>query len=395
MLRQGNKMFFVLNTLLMSQKVRILPYQLLAGSQEPNMYIPKPVAKFPRLQTPDSSSTMSNFLPNISLDAAGLITLAEITVVAERTALTGTSIYADSLVLCPGFHRQQSAPELNGGEFPAVAAMTTGYVFRVENSATVTFLKRHGKTGQLVTVEVLPPKDIHNNKFDNVCLTRLLDYIGACFHVEMATLIPHLLYWSAAIASLAILGLFVYIQEWWGVFCLLVLMFSRFCNVWVIRQRAKNMGWKGASEPGVHGDLLILMGGDCWIRMQGAVDDLKAVTSGQWLRDRTSLEEFLTALSTVLVYINAALVSNICTFGQLVLLLLFIFSAALLFLSNATTTAMKMYGRTIQVKGPPRQYLRRRDMADELIRESNRKDWARRLGLIVDDDDTSQSPVVM
>lgn len=80
----------------------------------------------------------------MSLDAAGIVALADIKTIALRTALTGTSAYLDTFVLCPGIHRQQSAPELNGGEYPACGAMTSGYVFRVENPATVLYLQKVG-----------------------------------------------------------------------------------------------------------------------------------------------------------------------------------------------------------------------------------------------------------
>ncbi|EED16229.1 conserved hypothetical protein [Talaromyces stipitatus ATCC 10500] len=341
------------------------------------MYLPNFTANIQHVQRREN--TMNYVLPNITLDAAGLVAIAEITAVAQRTVLTGTSIYSDSLILCPGLHRQQSAPELNRGEFPAVAAMTSGYVFRVENPATVSFLQRHGVTGHLVTLEVLPISDGKKKRF------------SCC----MRDLTSHLFYWVSAALSPVVLSYFLYVREWWGVFCLLVLMFARLCNVFVIRRRTKDIGWKGASEPGAKGDLLILMSGDCWIRLQGAVDDLKAVTSGKWWRERTMAEDCLTAVATVLVYINTALVSNIHTFNQIILLVMFVLSAALLFLANITTRAMHMYGRKIQVKGQPKKYYRRRDMADELIAESGRKDWARRLGLIVDVDGVANTPVIM
>uniref|UniRef100_A0A093UXR2 Uncharacterized protein n=1 Tax=Talaromyces marneffei PM1 TaxID=1077442 RepID=A0A093UXR2_TALMA len=330
------------------------------------------------IQRRDTAFTMNNILPDVTLDAAGLVAIAEITAVAQRTILTGTSIYSDSLILCPGLHRQQSAPDLNGGEYPAVAAMTSGYVFRVENPATASFLQRHGLTGHLVTLEVLPNTDGRK-----------------AFSWKAKDLAPHIFYWLSAILSPVVLVFFLYIREWWGVFCLLVLMFARLCNVFVIRRRTRDVGWKGASEPGVRGDLLILLSGDCWVRMQGAVDDLKAVTSGKWWRERTMAEDCLTALATVLVYVNTALVSNIRTFNQIIILIMFVLSAALLFLANITTRAMHMYGRRIQVKGKPKKYYRRRDMADELIAESGRKDWARRLGLIVEGDGVDNSPVIM
>ena len=73
----------------------------------------------------------------------------------SRTALSGTAVTLDMLVVCPGIHTQQEAVSLNGGEYPACTALTTaGYVFRVENPATVYYLQRVGRTGQLTTLSV-------------------------------------------------------------------------------------------------------------------------------------------------------------------------------------------------------------------------------------------------
>lgn len=90
----------------------------------------------------------------LSLDAAGLVALADLTTVARRTALTGSSSFFDPLVLCPGLHKQEDASSLNQGEYPACAALTSGYVFRVENAATVLYLQQIGKTGHLTTLSV-------------------------------------------------------------------------------------------------------------------------------------------------------------------------------------------------------------------------------------------------
>jgi hypothetical protein len=370
-----------------------------------------------------------NVLSNVSLDAAGLIAIAEITAVAKRTALTGTSALWDALVLCPGLHRQQSAPELNGGEYPAVAAMTTGYVFRVENPATVTFLQKVGETGHLTTLEVFPlgsedqvtpppplsPMKTHpdhgwhrgpgERKGSASTTSTLTSRRGisrsnrlskwwpetrgmfSCHHhkATRSDWIASAAYICAACASPALLVTYVVLQDWWGLSSLVVLMVARLCNVVVIRQRCREVGWKGASEPGVRGDLLVLLSQDRWVRLQGAVDDLKAVTSGQWMRERTYTEDILSALATLLVYLDTTVISNVSKLGQLLLLILMIASAGLLSVTNATTTAMHMHGRIITVKGKPKRYARRRDMADDLIRETKRKDWALRLGMIVDD----------
>ncbi|OAX82495.1 hypothetical protein ACJ72_03150 [Emergomyces africanus] len=282
-----------------------------------NMYIPRQYEIFPRSW---------NFLAvsgGISLNAAGLVAIAEVSVLAKRTALTGTSTLLDILVLCPGIHRQQSASELSNGEHPAVAALTSGYVFRVENPATVLFLQK-----------------------------------------------------------MAVLVVLVIARDWWGVSVLLALVFARLCNVLVIRRRS-TIGWKGASEPGVQGDLLILLSQDRWIRLQGSVDDLKAVTSGQWLRDCSFAEDSITAFATLLVYTDVALVSNVSKPGQILILAHFVFSTALLALTNAMTSEFYMHGRRISAMKKSKKFARRLDLANELIRETKRDDWALRLGMTI------------
>ncbi|KAL4941898.1 hypothetical protein BDV06DRAFT_235742 [Aspergillus oleicola] len=334
---------------------------------------------------------MADFLPHVSLDAAGLVTIAEIPAIAKRTALAGTSVLTDAFVLCPGLHRQQSAPDLSKGELPAVAAMTTGYIFRVENPATVCFLQKVGKTGHLTTIHVSPPESAGETKKSKPPKFKLKGWLST-LKVPAMTPAPGswenplslAAYVGAVCASLAVLIVYFCIQDWWGVFCLLALVLARLCNVVVVRRRCAGGGrWKGATEPGVQGDLLVLMSGDCWVRIRGLVDDLKAVTAGQWMRDRTAGEDVVTAFATLLVYVSAVLVCNVSKVGQALLLALLIVSAGLLFLANAAMNTMRMNGRTIKAVGRPKGYYRRTDLADELIEETGRSDWARKLGLIV------------
>jgi len=60
-----------------------------------------------------------------------------------------------------------------------------------------------------------------------------------------------------------------------------------------------------AHEPGVLGDLLVLMSQDRWIRIKGLTDDLKAVTAGQWLQDENFFESAIEGCATVVVYLAA------------------------------------------------------------------------------------------
>jgi hypothetical protein len=310
----------------------------------------------------------------ISLDAAGLVALADLKTIALRTALTGTSALLDTFVLCPGIHRQQSAPELNGGEYPACGAMTSGYVFRVENPATVLYLQKVGLTGQLTTLKVESAQ--HHGPKWATAFSRL-------FTLQNASFMSSFTYLIAVAMTITTLVLLALSQNWWGLTVVIFLCTSRLCNVIVIRRRT-NVNWQGALEPGVKGDLLILLSQDRWIRMQGMVDDLKAVTCGQWLKEMTFVESSIAAFATLLVYLDAALASNVDQIGKIILLILLIASAGILAIANETTEMLQMHGRVIKkVDGPRTRYKRRLDMVKQLIKESGRDDWAARMGLIV------------
>lgn len=142
----------------------------------------------------------------VSIDAAGIVALADLSTVAKRTALTGTSSWLDVLVIAPGFHRQQAAVELNQGEYPACAAMTTGYVFRVENEAMVLYLQKVGKTGHLTTVE-LSNMDVGTSRWRKVFST-LND-----FHAAPAA--GSLVYITAVLLTVACLVIFALYEDWW------------------------------------------------------------------------------------------------------------------------------------------------------------------------------------
>ena len=288
-------------------------------------------------------------------------------------------------------HRQQSAPELNGGEYPACGAMTSGYVFRVENPATVLYLQKVGLTGQLTTLSVKAASP-HSSSWYKA-LSRLFTFQNASFISSCAYLIAV----SMTVIALVLLALS---RSWWGLTVILFLCISRLCNVIIIRHRT-NVNWQGAPEPGVKGDLLILLSQDRWIRMQGMVDDLKAVTSGQWLREMTFVESSIAAFATVLVYLDAALASNVDQAGKIILLVLLIASAGMLAIANEMTQTLQMHGRVIKVEGQRTKYNRRLDMVQQLTNESGRDDWAMRMGMVVrksgekDDEEKDREGVTM
>ena len=315
-------------------------------------------------------------IAGVSLDATGLIALADLTTIAKHTALSGTSSFLDLLVLCPGIHRQQYATELNGGELPPTAALTSGYVFRVENQATVFYLQKMGVPGHLVTLRVEERKAEAGKPGYN--------------NGGKAVTLASLLYTMPVALTLTALVFVILLQDWWALAVLLILILARTLNAIVVKRRSVP-GWKGVKEPGVNGDLLILLSQDRWIRLQGPVDALKAVTAGQWLRDVTFWESSLTATATLLIYINAAVTGNASQAGQITILALLLLSVGLVALSNEVQESLYMHGCRVRVDGEPKKYARRLDLADELIKFTGRDDWAIRLGMInqkSDDPDT-------
>lgn len=299
------------------------------------------------------------------LGAVDLVVLAPLKATLYRTALTGGASYLDVFFIAPGIHYQQDAAELNGAEYPTTGAMTSGYVMRVENQATVSYLQGIGKTACLTTVAVSSPGSQRDN-----------------FGPIPAGTLPSTLYHIGPALTVAVMSTLVTLKDWWALAALLTLMFARLLNVIVIKRRSQ-MGWKGQPEPGVVGDLLILLSQDRWIRMRGMVDDLKAVTSGSWLGNMSNAENIAVNLATILVYLSPVLSSNATTVGNLLLGGLLITSAGLLGACNMATTNLQMFGRVLRVVGEPKVYQRRLYLAEELIEETGRDDWAIAMGMIV------------
>jgi len=64
----------------------------------------------------------------------------------------------------------------------------------------------------------------------------------------------------------------------------LLLLLSRTLTIPSIKTRTPPSSWHGASEPSFQDNPLVLLSGDRWTHITGAVDDLKTITSGAWLQ---------------------------------------------------------------------------------------------------------------
>ncbi|KAM0724206.1 hypothetical protein Q7P37_000088 [Cladosporium fusiforme] len=292
---------------------------------------------------------------------AGLLALAPLQASAVRTALAGTSSWLDCLVLCPGLHQQHKAVSLSGGEFPACAAMTTGYVFRVENPATVLYLQRISRTGKLTTLSVLREQQATST------------YPPGGFGVDPSHL-------AAALVILA-MAFVAQRRDWPAVAYLLTLILVRLANTFVIRRQAR-ICWHGQSEPEAQGDLFILLSYDRWVRIRGAVDDLKAVASGRWLREASLVEQGIAGAATCLSYLSPCLAARAGVQGQIVIVAVLLVNAVLVGYEAYSTDVLCMKGRVLRLAGERKAYERRSVLAGELIKESGRVDWALAMGLV-------------
>ncbi|CAK3897889.1 Hypothetical predicted protein [Lecanosticta acicola] len=308
----------------------------------------------------------------VNLDLAGLLVLADLQGVAQWTALTGTSAWLDIFIIAPGLHRQAAAPDLCKGEYPACAAMTTGYVFRVENPATVSYLQRVGRPGHLTTLSVW-------NTAERTGAARR--FLSSIYDFEEGRTGPTIAYFVAVALTMAVLDALILVRDLWGIATIATLMLVRFINVAIIRRRSRP-GWFGAPEPGFRSDLLVLLSQDRWIRIQGLTDDVKAVTSGAWFQECTLLQNVLLTTATLLTYFDVVMAANASQTGKLLLVFLLLANSGLLGLVNYASTSMTVHGRAVTVSSGPKKYDRRLTLAKELIKEFGRTDCFVGMGMI-------------
>ncbi|KOS19756.1 hypothetical protein ESCO_001164 [Escovopsis weberi] len=228
-------------------------------------------------------------IPNLSLSAGGILALADLTSVAERTAIKGGSSWLDAFVLAPGLHYQQAADALDRNSASALSAElglteavevnaagdeVRSYV--INNVAMVKYLKRlWAKNPQVGVINLVvelvdddnnddndgsaPGSDLGPGKGKNggratpSLRERLAGIIfrrrrrrrgqkprkvPVQIDIDIDTL-SHILYLLSPLLTVGAIVFQVLLQEWWGLGFTIALIISRLLNIWVIKERSK------------------------------------------------------------------------------------------------------------------------------------------------------------
>ncbi|KAM4063773.1 hypothetical protein HRG_006886 [Hirsutella rhossiliensis] len=336
-----------------------------------------------------------NPIPNLSLSAGGLLALADLNTIAQRTVIAGGSSWLDALVLAPGLHYQQAADaldhKLDGAADIAAAAIEqsaapTGPAdqvrYVISNAALVSFLRRlwteaaASTGGGTLTLDVAMLKD--GGALGRQEMEKLVQRVSGFVHrrppapasalpvppVEMDWL-SHVLYLLSPLLTTLAVTLMILLGDWWGLAFIFSLMLSRILNIWSIKQRSRPDPKRAHSPPLVpDGDRLteyaIDLGHGRRAVLRGLNSDLQAVTTQTWLRAKSNLDGYLEAAAKLLVYLVAAFSGNLSQAGAIVLMALLLVSAGLLGLSNAHARGLQMNGRVARVQSGQQHAMRQR-----------------------------------
>lgn len=343
-----------------------------------------------------------NPIPNLSLSAGGLLALADLNTVAQRTVIAGGSSWLDALVLAPGLHYQQAADALDhkfqgaAGIAAAVESLSAAAAPEqvrhvIGNAALVNFLRRLSteaaeSTGDTLTLDVAVTKD--GGGMGRQEMEKLVQRLSCFVHrrppaaasalpvpaVEMDRL-SHVFYLLSPLLTTAAVTFMILLGDWWGLAFILSLMLSRILNIWSIKQRSRPGPKHGppapapATGPGPDHDRLteyaIDLGNGRRAVLRGLNSDLQAVTTQTWLRAKSNLDGYLEAAAKLLVYLVAALGGNLSQAGAIALMALLLISAGLLGLSNAHARGLQMHGRVARLRGEQQKHAVRQCQAAE------------------------------
>ncbi|EHK47628.1 hypothetical protein TRIATDRAFT_167710, partial [Trichoderma atroviride IMI 206040] len=302
-------------------------------------------------------------IPNLSLSAGGLLALADLNTIAQRTAIAGGSSWLDAFVLAPGLHYQQAAdsltPEYGAGRPVLSMALDGGKHYVVNNVAMVKYLRRlwerQGKYGVVTLYVEMDPGEGDNTRRRwqrrqqrGLRKLREIDHESHVREVLEMDWVSHVLYLLSPLLTVSAIVFMVLLQDWWGLGFIIALMVSRLANIWAIKERSRPATPPAPLTPREDTGMTeytIDWGQNRRVVLKGLDADLRAVTTETWLRAKTTLEGYLEAMSKLIVYMVASLSGNLSQAGAIVLMALLLVSAGLLGLSNAHSTSLQMHGR--------------------------------------------------
>lgn len=310
-------------------------------------------------------------IPGLSLAAGGLLALADLNTVAQRTVITGGSSWLDSFVLAPGLHYQQAIGFLDQRPAPgpavAVESGEQGAEARhiVTNTAVLDALKKlcsDAGSPDVLTLHVGSVRlDVGRQQIDKLArsLSGLVNRQSTSSTPQLQALdldwLSHLLYLASPLLTVAALTFILLLRDWWALAFILALMLSRVLNIWSIKQRSRPEVDPLPSSPAPNDgptEYSLDLGAGRVAVLRGLRSDLHAVTSQVWLRTKTNLDGYLEAAAKLLVYMVAALSGNLTQAGAIVLMALLLLSAGLLGLSNAHAKQLQMNGRIARLQLP-------------------------------------------
>jgi hypothetical protein len=306
-------------------------------------------------------------IPGLSLGDGGILALANLNTIAQRTAITGGASWFDSLVLAPGLHYQQAADELaRGSGRPALDALETEENGRVQthqinNAATIRYLQKVAQPGRVVTLDVgdIPSRFRSRKRLSSRQHAAVL---GAEEVPDLGWL-SHLLYVASPCLTLLAIVLEILLEDWWGIAQIGALMLARVLNIIVIKRRCRSRPRDLPHDPAqAHPrqrlqnrltDYMVHLGdGKGRVMLHGMSDDLQAITSQAWMGAKTSIDGYLEAAAKLLVYLTAALSGNVEQAGAIIVMVLLLVSAGLLGLSNENAKSFQMHGRVAHPQSP-------------------------------------------
>lgn len=175
-------------------------------------------------------------IPHLKLSSSGLLALAQLSTVAQRTAITGGSSWLDCLLLAPGMHYQQAVDAVGDhlqSDYSAVEMPSSGgggrgigssqeiggqelaqalLRHKITNPATIRFLKRaskHGGGAVVIDVGIRPPREYWPRRRQRASqrATILNDQ-----NIDLG-LLSHMLYLASPVLTIAAFVVFALMED--------------------------------------------------------------------------------------------------------------------------------------------------------------------------------------